>query len=171
VSDTSIVLREARPGDLDSVAALFLACWRVSYADVLPERVIAVFDEVGARALWQRTLETPRRGSVGIVAESASRGVVGIIRIGNDPDESNVGHVFSLYVAPDAQGLGVGGQLLDEATRRLRDGGQTQATLWVFEANAAARAFYGHHGWEPDGGARVEPEFGEPELRLRRAPL
>ena len=45
----------------------------------------------------------------------------------------------------------------------------TQATLWVFEANATARAFYLRHGWEPDGGTRVEPEFGEPEVRLRCA--
>ena len=171
MSGDDIRLREARPGDLDSVAALFLACWRVSYAGVLPERVIALFDEVSARALWRRTFESRRAGSVGIVAESTSRGVLGIIRIGNDPDEQSTGHVFSLYVDPAAQGLGVGGRLLHEAVRRLRDGGASEGTLWVFQANAAARAFYRHHGWEPDGGARVESEFGEPELRLRRRPL
>jgi GNAT superfamily N-acetyltransferase len=171
MSDTSIQLRDASPADLDAVATLFLACWRVSYAAVLPEPVIAVFDEVSARALWRPALETPRAGSVGIVAESTTRGLLGIIRMGSDPDEPSAGHVFSLYVDPAAQGLGVGGRLLAEATRRLRLDGKTQATLWVFEANDRARSFYGHRGWRPDGGERVEPEFGEPELRLRRASL
>lgn len=171
MSDTSIQLREAGPADLDAVATLFLACWRVSYAAVLPDPVIAVFDEASARALWRRALETPPAGSVGIVAESTTSGVLGIIRMGCDPDEPSAGHVFSLYVDPAAQGLGVGGRLLDEATKRLRSAGRTQGTLWVFAANLAARSFYGHHGWEPDGGERVEPEFGEPELRLRRAEL
>jgi ribosomal protein S18 acetylase RimI-like enzyme len=171
MSDMSIQLRDAGPADLDAVATLFLDCWRVSYAGVLPEPVIAVFDEHSARALWRRALETPPAGSVGIVAESTTRGVLGIVRMGTDPDEPSAGHVFSLYVDPAAQGLGVGGRLLDEATRRLRVGGKTQATLWVFEANVQARAFYRHRGWQPDGGERVEPDFGEPELRLRRASL
>ena len=170
MSATSFELRDARPTDVDAVASLFLACWRVSYAQVLPKAVIAVFDEESARSLWRRALEVPRAGSVSIVAES-TRGVLGIIRTGSDPDEPSAGHVFSLYVDPAAQGLGVGGRLLDEATRRLRLDERTQATLWVFEANSAARAFYGHHGWEPDGGTRVEPEYGEPELRLRHRGL
>jgi ribosomal protein S18 acetylase RimI-like enzyme len=77
------------------------------------------------------------------------------------------GHVFSLYVDPDAQGTGVGGRLLAEAERWFGSEGLAEATLWVFEANARARAFYARHGWQPDGGMRVEPEFGEPEIRLR----
>lgn len=54
------------------------------------------------------------------------------------------------------------------AARGTAAGGGT-ATLWVFEANAAARTLYARNGWLPDGGTRVEPEFGEPEVRLRRA--
>ena len=168
MSAEAISLREARPSDLGPVAALFLACWRVSYAGVLPDRVIELFDEDGARALWQRVLERPPAGSGGVVAEQPGRGVVGIIRLGSDPDELTAGHVFSLYVDPATQGLGVGGRLLDEAVRRFRATGRVQATLWMFAANTAARTFYAHHGWQPDGGQRVEPEYGEPEVRLRR---
>jgi len=164
-----VLLREARPSDLEAVSGLFLACWRVSYAGVLPDHVIAMFDDDGARALWQRALENPKAGSVGIVAEQPGRGVVGVIRLGSDPGEPSSGHVFSLYVDPSAQGLGVGGRLLGEAERRFRDDGRAQATLWVFAANTASLRFYEHHGWHPDGGQRVEAEYGEPELRLRRS--
>jgi GNAT superfamily N-acetyltransferase len=159
------VLRKAMPTDLDAVAALFLRCWR-GYADVLPGRVVTLFDEAGARALWRGALETPRPNSLGLVA--VHRGsVVGVIRIGRDPDEPTVGHVFSLYVDPDFHGVGIGGQLLAEADRWFASEGLAQSTLWVFEANVQARAFYARHGRRPDGGARVEPEYGEREIRLR----
>ncbi len=164
-----IELREASAGDVDEVAALFLRCWRGSYADVLPAQVIGVFDEAGARELWHRALSRPRAGTRGVVAVEDGR-VVGVIRMGRDPAEPTAGHVFSLYVDPDAQGSGVGRSLMAEAAAWFRSEGLSEATLWVFEANDRARGFYGRHGWSPDGGTRVEPEFGEPEVRLRTRP-
>ena len=95
--------------------------------------------------------------------------LVETMEMGRDPHEAYAGHVFSLYVDPDTQGSGVGGQLLEEAEAWFRSEGLAEATLWVFEANSRARCFYERHGWTPDGGERVEPEFGEPEVRLRRA--
>lgn len=161
-------LRDATALDLPDVSALFLRCWR-GYGDVLPERVIAVFDEQGARELWREALEAPGPGTRGVVAVEDGR-LVGVIRMGHDPDELTAGHVFSLYVDPDAQGGGVGRRLLDAAVEWFRSEGLTEATLWVFEANDRARRFYGRAGWTPDGGTRVEPEFGEPEVRLRTRP-
>jgi len=160
-------VREAGPADVDAVAAVFLRCWR-GYGDVIPADVIAVFDEQRARDLWSRTLDAPRPGTRGMVAVDGER-VVGVIRMGRDPDEPTVGHVFSLYVDPVSQGAGVGGVLLAEAEEWFAGEGLAEATLWVFESNARARAFYARHRWQPDGSARVEPEFGEPEIRLRTA--
>ncbi len=162
-----IALREATPGDLDAVATLFLRCWRESYAEVLPAHVIDVFDEVGARQLWRWALVTPPVGTRGVVAVADDQ-VVGVIRMGRDPDEPAAGHVFSLYVDPAAQGGGVGRRLIAEAHAWFAAQGVAEATLWVFEANVPARTFYAFHGWLPDGATRVEPEFGEPEVRLRR---
>ena len=163
-----IEIRPATATDLDPVTALFLRCWRESYASVLPKRVIEVLDESSARDLWRRALETPKPGTQGFVALADYR-VVGITRLGSDPDEPTAGHVFSLYVDPSSQGQGVGGRLLDEADRCFAAEGHHEATLWLFEANASARHFYERHRWHPDGGERVEPDFGEPELRLRHA--
>src|SRR5438552_5386864 len=124
-----IVLREAVPTDLDTVASVFLRCWR-GYADLLPEQVIAIFDQARAIELWRRALEAPRPDTRGIVAIDGEQ-VVGVIRIGRDPDEPTTGHVFSLYIDPDAQGGGVGGRLLAEADRWFGNQGLAQATLWV----------------------------------------
>jgi hypothetical protein len=55
------------------------------------------------------------------------------------------------------------------AVERFRAAGLATASLWVFEANTGARAFYGHLAWLPDGARRIEPEYGEPEVRLTRS--
>lgn len=169
-TEPAIVVREARPADLTAVAAVFLACWRDSYPSVLPPDVVGMYDEDAALALWRPALCCPRADAVVLVAEQTGRGILGIIRIGKDPDAPRTGHVFSLYVRPEAQGLGVGTRLLAVADDRFRDEGAHEATLWVFEANSAARRFYSSLGWRPDGAKRVEPQFGEPEVRLRRTP-
>lgn len=162
-------VRPGTPADADAAAGVFLACWHRSYADVLPPEVRARYDEAGARAMWRRIFATAEGV---LVADVAGRGVCGVTRYGPDPDsdsgDATVGHVFSLYVHPDAQGLGLGRALLDTATERLRAAGFREATLWVFAANAGARGFYERLGWRPDGGTRVEEAYGEPELRLRR---
>jgi ribosomal protein S18 acetylase RimI-like enzyme len=162
-----VTIREARPDDLEAVSRVFLACWIVSYGAVLPERVVGLFDERTALELWRGPLESPRPGTTGLVAEVRGR-VYGITRLGADPDEPAAGHIFSLYVDPATQGLGVGGRLLGEAIERLEATGRTTVTLWVFAANEPARRFYARHGFLPDGGERVEAAFGEPEMRLRR---
>jgi GNAT superfamily N-acetyltransferase len=158
-------VRPGSPPDADAVGEVFLACWHRSYAGLLPAPVRARYDGPGARALWRRILTAHPDGV--LVADVPAAGPRGVVRFGPDPDDAGRGHVFSLYVHPDAQGLGLGGALLRAAAARLGSAGHGVATLWVFTANAGARAFYRRHGWAPDGGTRVEPEYGEPEVRLR----
>ncbi|WP_146231261.1 GNAT family N-acetyltransferase [Micromonospora sicca] len=159
-------VRRAVPADADAAGAVFLACWHGSYADLLPPPVRARYDGASAVALWRRVLAAAPDGV--LVADVAGHGVRGVVRFGADPDDARRGHVFSLYVHPDAQGLGLGRTLLHAAAGQLRAGGYGTATLWVFAGNHAARAFYAGQGWTPDGGTRVEEAYGEPEVRLRR---
>lgn len=166
--EAAVTVRAARPDDLAAVAAVFLACWHDSYAGFLPADVMGMYDEDGARALWRPTLTSPPADAVVLVAEQEGRDLLGVIRIGKDPDEPAAAHVYSLYVRPDTQGLGVGTRLLAAADERFRRDRMDEVTLWVFAANDAARGFYARLGWLPDGGERVEPQYGEPEVRLRR---
>jgi GNAT superfamily N-acetyltransferase len=68
-----------------------------------------------------------------------------------------------LFVAPDAQGTGVGGALLDLAKRQRPAG----LRLWVFASNTPALRFYERRGFRviggSDGGANEE---GAPDLLL-----
>lgn len=156
--------RAASERDRDGVVGVFLACWRRSYDLVLPPGVITAMTEQQARELWTPLV---RNRPGGALVAHAGDDIVGITRWTLD-EPATTGSIGSLYVDPDHQGAGVGGALLERAVAAIAGSGASQATLWVFEPNRAARDFYDHHGFRPDGTARVEAEFGVPEIQLAR---
>ena len=164
-----VVLRPADADDVEAIADLFLACWRTSYRDVLPPHVVDMYGPASARDLWRRSLEEGSGERRVVVAEQIGKSILGVVAMGRDPDRPALGHVFSLYVHPGAQGLGIGARLMSAAVERFSADALSEASLWVFEANTGGRAFYERLGWLADGTKRVEPEYGEQELRLTRS--
>ncbi|MEU2349456.1 GNAT family N-acetyltransferase [Modestobacter sp. NPDC049651] len=94
------------------------------------------------------------------------------VHVATGPDGAVVGfaarrgpELEHLYVHPGAQGRGVGSALLRQAMADSPAG----LTLFVFQANTAARAFYERHGFRvldaDDTGERNEEHL--PDLRYR----
>lgn len=160
-------LRTATAADVPGIAEVFIACWHAAYPGVVPDDVLGEIDLEAARQRWARLLHEEHGRWRVIVADDASGRVVGVTRYGRDPDDERLGHLFSLYVHPHHSAGGLGSELLSDATAWFAEQGLVEATLWVFERNAAARQFYEHRGWTAEGGRRVEPEFRAPEIRLR----
>ena len=78
------------------------------------------------------------------------------------------GEVTALHVAADQRGRGIGKALLD-AVRA----GAPSLSLWTFQANSRAIAFYRREGFAEAGRTEgAENEEGLPDLRMiwRRAP-
>lgn len=192
IPSPSITTRPADAADAPAIVALFLACWHGSYRAVLPASLVAAMTPNRAADLWLRALADADDDEV-LVAESASPATSGRADLAGGRanlasgranlaggranlagvtrwalEGSGVGVVQSLYVAPAAQGHGVGSSLLGAATLALEAAGATAATLWVFAANAPSITFYCRHGWLPDGATRVQAEFGQSEIRLSR---
>jgi len=158
----TVEIRDAAADDLAGIVTVFLACWRESYRGVLPDRLVDSMSDEKASELWRRGMAA--QGAR--VALGVRDGVVlGVTRYAL---EESVGVVHSLYVSPDARGLGLGRRLLERAAADLQAAGATTATLWVFADNAPSIGFYRACGWLPDGVTRVQEEFGEPELQLRK---
>lgn len=160
----SIELRPATIADTPGITATFLACWRGSYANVLPLRLVELMTDDKADRMWTRVLAEAAPGEVMVAVCTGTADVLGVTRFavfGND-----AGMVHSLYVSPCSQGSGVGAKLLIAAESALRRAGVEIARLWVFRDNAPSIGFYARQGWLPDGETRVQEEFGEPEIRL-----
>lgn len=145
---TEPVLRPATAADLPALAEVHLTA-RAAAGPAFPPAVHPD-DEVRAWvAGWDLTAYDVR------VAELDGR-VVGYSR-------ATPTWLDDLYVAPGAQGRGVGGALLRHVLAGHPDG----VGLWVFESNRPAREFYARHGFvaleRSDGSANEERA---PDIRL-----
>ena len=162
----AVTVRPATRADLDQIVDVFLACWRETYAAALPPRLVGSMSDERARDLWSQASRPAASSELLVAIAQQPTRVVGVTRL--DCGVDGTGSIGSLYVAPRAQGLGVGRTLLEAATESLARSGAQMATLWVFRDNAPSIAFYHHLGWFPDGQLRTQAEFGEPEIRMSR---
>jgi ribosomal protein S18 acetylase RimI-like enzyme len=119
------MLRAARPEDRAAVGEVFLAARR----DALPYLPELHTDE-DTRAFVAGLVD---KGIV-TVAEHEGR-VAGFLALDGD-------WVDHLYIAPGAQGRGLGSALLRAAQAQ-----RERLQLWVFQRNTRAIAFYERHGF------------------------
>jgi len=108
--------------------------------------------EARQAALWYDVLRrtgTPERVLVAEVAGPAAPKIVGFGSCGASRDPSFAGEIYTLYVAGDWQGQGLGCRLLADLFETLRRAGLNNAVIWVLSGNPS-RFFY-----EAMGGRRV----------------
>ena len=88
-----------------------------------------------------------------------------------DPDAlPGVGEVRSMFVASTSWRGGVGSALLAAALDDLRRRGYADVTLWSFNANDRANAFYERAGFTRDGAEKSNERWAHiPEVRYRRS--
>lgn len=158
------LLRAASPDDVDQLTAVFLDCWRISYARVMPAALVEGMTAQKARSMWSDAVR--RQTILAAVDDEPPHPVLGFV--GFQLLQDGAGYVSSLYVSPTLQGGGVGRLLLAEAEKELREAGARTARLWVFAENAPSHAFYLRQGWQPDGRVETLPEWGQPQVGLTK---
>jgi GNAT superfamily N-acetyltransferase len=160
-----VIVRRATVQDAAGIADVQVRTWRDAYAGIV-EREKLEARAVGREQHWREILSG---GTPTWVADDDGR-IVGTMSAAASRDDDaapHTGEVWLMYVAPEAQGRGIGAALMNEALGRLRALGCETATLWVFEANTAARRFYERMGFAHDGGPPNDDPWA-PELRYRR---
>ena len=103
-----------------------------------------------------------------LVAENANRAMLGNV-IGLRRKGSGAIRIYSVVVAPDARGLGIGQRLVEALQVIARDEGCDRVTLEVRADNAAARALYAKLGYGEVARLPGYYEDGSDGLRLARA--
>jgi ribosomal protein S18 acetylase RimI-like enzyme len=171
------VIRQARLQDARAIGRIEVETWRATYAGVLPDNMLLRMSTERQTASWAGFLRH-RAGDVW-VAQHEEMGVVGFGNCGPQRDAAIGfgGEVYTLYIAPDAQGLGLGRQLLRALFARLVDCGHRSALVWVVRANPA-RFFYERLGGRqimhrpiPVGGQPIEAvAYGWKDLRAALGP-
>lgn len=155
-------MRTATIEDLPAIIKIFLDCWKISYANVLPADIRDAMNAESAAELWRPSFDNPSRTTFIVEVDENP---VAIFRTGIDPDNEERWHLFSLYVAPEAAGRGIGTFIMDEVLRQAREAGHPSVNLWVFDENAIAKKLYSKAGFSPSGRTRVR-EWRELEVEL-----
>ena len=155
-------VRPARLEDAKAIARIEVDTWRSTYAGLLPDLVLLNMSERRQTSSWASFLR--HRPDDVWVAQQAGGGVIGFGNCGTQRDSTIrfAGEIYTLYVAPDHQGQGLGRGLLLALFQRLVDTGHASALLWVVRANPA-RFFYERLGGQqimhrpiPVGGQPIE---------------
>lgn len=123
----------------------------------MPDHLLDAFDVDRRATQWERIRS---EGSATVYVALADNTVIGFSSAGRARDGELELH--ALYLRAAHHGSGIADALLDAAI------GDRAASLWVFDANPRARAFYRRAGFEPDGARKVEPFSGAVEIRMIR---
>ncbi|MBL1079972.1 GNAT family N-acetyltransferase [Nocardia sp. 2] len=144
------------------MAECHIDCWREAYRELVPRHVLDAFDVDRRAAAWDRAREDPERTLM--VAEIDGY-VIGFAVAGASLDEAPVAErqVNALYVRSRWYGSGVAHDLMRAVLTEDAD-----TSLWVFEENPRAQAFYRKFGFELDGQRRVEAFTPAREVRMVR---
>ena len=140
-------VRRASPDDAEAVLAVHRASRAAAYAHLGPPE----------QAVGQSTVESWAAALAdgdAWVHEEDGRVVAFAHKVGPK--------LAGLYVHPDAQGRGIGSELLDTAVAA------GARELWVYEDHPTARAFYERRGWvaEPET-THVGEDWALPRPALR----
>lgn len=150
------VIRDVTEPDLDAVGALHLASRVTAYAEIIPAGDLSDTTPAAMAEWWRERWRWEQDEHRFRVAE-VDGAIAGFTYAGPD-EEPDAAVLHAIHVTPGRIGSGLGRLLLADATAWFGTRPEwTRATLWVLEANARARGFYEHHGWQLDGVTRVGP--------------
>ncbi|WP_435593299.1 N-acetyltransferase family protein [Nocardia sp. bgisy118] len=145
-----------------SLAECHIACWREAYRGLVPAHVLDAFDVDRRAEAWDRVRTAhPDSTHVAVVGDS----VIGFASSGLSRDRAPVAPIElnALYVRAGWYGTGLADQLLAAAVDPDRP-----CSLWVFEDNPRAQAFYRKHGFALEGARKVEDFTVAMQVRMIR---
>lgn len=141
--ESTTVLRRGRCEDVGALAALHVSVWRATYGDYAPKVAYTLLDENARLPYWHDAI-TSQQNRAGVwVAENEEK-ILGVTSFGPSSHESFEGRteIKHLYVAQEAQGKGIGRQLLFAVLDQCRDKKYPPVALAVVKQNHKARFFY-----------------------------
>ncbi|WP_051179104.1 GNAT family N-acetyltransferase [Nocardia concava] len=145
-----------------SMAECHIACWREAYRDLVPRHLLDAFDVAQRAASWDRIrIKYPGQVHVALIGDT----VIGFAAGGPSSEENSPTplELNALYVRAAYHGTGVADDLISTV---LSD--EADMSLWVFEENPRAQAFYKKKGFELDGERRVEAFTPAIQVRMVR---
>ena len=162
-----VIIRPAHFGDEARLARVYIDTWRAAYRGLLSQSLLDDLSYRDVTVQWVRTLEHAQTHC--FLAQNEREEVTGFITAGPEMTGTTGfdAEVYTLYVLPGFQRLGVGNRLLRAAVDALVDSNRSSLIIWVLKGNPA-EAFYRKMGGVPvsekstwlGGASYTEQSFG-----------
>jgi len=168
-TDHGAVIRRALLQDCPRMAELHVMSWRHAYGHFIKHDFL--HDPSALRRREEAFSKAVREDSEETYVYEEGGLIKGILTIGDCRDADKGPQAFELwgiYLDPGSIGRGIGRRLAEFCEAQARARGRSEIVLWTFEKNAAARAFYEHLGFKPDGARKTIDFFGEYEMRYAK---
>jgi GNAT superfamily N-acetyltransferase len=138
-----VSIRAAVAGDAVAIARVHVESWRTTYTGIVPDEYLAGLDEALRAKLWGERLNA---NTVVLVAECKGK-LVGFADAGEirEAVETCDAELYALYLLKEAQGRGIGSELLNAVAGQLRARQFRSMAVWVLERNPS-RYFYEKNG-------------------------
>jgi ribosomal protein S18 acetylase RimI-like enzyme len=149
-------IRRATSSDADALAKVHIDAWRMAYRGLVPGSYLDSLDYARRAERWRESLAA---GAGETYVAEGDQGMLGFLTLGacRDPELAGepVGEIWGIYLAPRHWRRGIGRLLCRRGEEMLASRHYTQAVLWVFDGNQAARGFYEAMGYGTDGASKV----------------
>jgi ribosomal protein S18 acetylase RimI-like enzyme len=167
---SEVAVRPCTVQDAEAVESLRVEGWRTAYRGMIPDPFL---DSMPVDAERRRGHIAQRPDGVLESVAVQDGTIVGWVAAGpcrdEDRREPGQGEIYACYVLPRRWRSGIGQLLMSQAMAALAAAGRDDISLWVLEANSAARWFYESCGFQPDGARQLLDLGGPvPEIRYRR---
>jgi ribosomal protein S18 acetylase RimI-like enzyme len=153
----TLEIRPATVADVPAMRALGVRTWRAAYAGILSKEAIAA----GIAEFWNEySLGAAARAGRMLVAVDGGA-LAGLLESDRLDDGRAV--IWKLYVAPEAQGRGIGRALVEHHLAQAAADGDRAVWLEHYDRNDAAAGFYERLGFTV---RRVEDSVQMPGARI-----
>jgi ribosomal protein S18 acetylase RimI-like enzyme len=117
------------------------------------------------RTVWVERVRQPSNATFMCAADGESCGMVTVVRDGND---SQLGWLVGMWVAPTARGTGAADLLMTAVLQWSGQACLTTVRLHVTDGNDRAERMYRRHGFVPTGRCFVRRRDGATEIEMER---
>jgi len=146
----SVSFAAPSPDDVAALAALHVACWRETYAGILPTEILDGLSTAEKANMWNAVI-TDHRLFKAVVRKDGELG--GFVICGPARDGAGLGadgEILAVYLLKFLQGQGIGTELLARSAEFWLGRGGKRLVVLSLPANSRAAGFY-----ESLGGRKV----------------
>lgn len=145
-----LTFRDASAEDAGLISHIYSTSWRKTYRGLIAEDYLRRLPD----DYWVPSLRSWLSSGqlYGLIALEDGRPVgCAIYGRGRDEGYEDWGEIVSLYILPECMRRGIGGMLLQETLRLLKEEGYPRCYLWAIDGNQMADGFYRKNGFNRTG--------------------